>query len=88
MFRFMKNLLIAWYAAITNDLLHFVKMNWYFTFCWPDSSALASEESMTTAHVTKIIISMAIFLVGILGNTAVIFVILILREYRKTVTHW
>ena len=29
-----------------------------------------------------------IFIVGILGNLLVIFVILILAEYKKAVTHW
>lgn len=34
------------------------------------------------------IMRILIFVIGMVGNLLVIFVLLVLREYRKTITHW
>lgn len=38
--------------------------------------------------VTKVVFSLIICILGLVGNAVVIFVILVLKEYKKSVTHW
>lgn len=47
-----------------------------------DYAAEAQEDVVLAAF------RVLVFVIGILGNLLVIFVILILAEYKKAVTHW
>jgi len=49
---------------------------------------MAAEDAEYAALVAKMFFSALIFIVGVVGNTLVIFVIFVLREFRKSVTHW
>nr|CAB3262630.1 uncharacterized protein LOC100181055 [Phallusia mammillata] len=52
------------------------------------SIGTTAESSTTEINWPKVIFSILICIIGLIGNTVVIFVIVVLREYRKSVTHW
>jgi len=41
-----------------------------------------------TVNWTKAVFSILICVVGIVGNLIALFVIVVLKEYKKSVTHW
>ena len=45
-------------------------------------------EFVQEVNLTVIIISLAICLFGIFGNSIAIFVIVVLKEYQKSITNW
>ena len=47
-----------------------------------------SEPDPPPVDIPKVFFSIFICVVGLLGNLIAIFVILVLREYKKSVTHW
>jgi len=55
-----------------------------------NSSNLDSHES-TTDHIVdwaKVVFSIMICFIGLIGNFLTLFVIVVLKEYKKSVTHW
>ena len=59
----------------------------YFFFLAGEGSTDILKEFFE-ANVTKIVISLIICVFGLIGNLVAIFVIAILKEYQKSVTHW
>ena len=39
-------------------------------------------------NYAKVTFTLLIFIVGIVANGAAIFVVVILKEYKKSITHW
>ena len=46
------------------------------------------QDILSQSNVAKIVISLIICILGLIGNLVAIFVILVLKEYQKSVTHW
>ena len=49
---------------------------------------ILDEEYTEEASLSVAVISLVICVVGIVGNAVAIFVIISLKEYQKSITHW
>ena len=53
-----------------------------------ESLETLGNENGNSSDVGLLSLRIFICVLGVVGNLLVIFVVLVLREYKKTVTHW
>ena len=53
-----------------------------------ESMETSENENGNGSDIGLLLLRIFICVLGVVGNLLVIFVVLVLREYKKTVTHW
>ena len=61
------------------------------SLCFKVSFLASDDDAEIPAYqpdVAKVVIALIICVLGLIGNLVAIFVIIVLKEYQKSVTHW
>lgn len=57
-------------------------------YSYGDDGILFDDESSSEYSIEILIFRILICIFGVAGNALVILVVLVLQEYKKTITHW